>query len=98
MGTPGRREPVRARPVGDASSVLGSAGAFALRPRRVCAGRLEELDRVAGGGLEEDLPAAPGPLPVSLHPVGGGSQHVATVYADDLADLVLRALERGFGY
>ena len=49
-------------------------------------------------GLEEDLPAAPGPLPVSLHPVGGGSQHVATVYADDLADLVLRALERGFGY
>ena len=79
---------------------LGSAGAFAfaLRPRRVCAGRLEELDRVAGGGLEEDLPADPGPLPVSLHPVGGGSQHLATVYADDLADLVLRALERGSGY
>ena len=32
------------------------------------------------------------------HPVGDGSQHLATVYADDLADLVLRALERGSGY
>jgi len=30
--------------------------------------------------------------------VGGGSQHLATVYADDLADLVLRALERDSGY
>src|SRR3954452_2457568 len=30
--------------------------------------------------------------------IGDGSQHLATVHVDDLADLCLRALERGSGY